>query len=1631
MTIPSIEGRSNTRVTHQRPLNKAQTFPSVLHPAQKISDEFNVNTIAAQLRNSGTWNSALQTLVPHLLVEQNVLLAGRTLIIVDETRRPIASFNSMHPVEDLSERQLATAIRLCAHEDGRFSAIVAHEERPTLADGDSFFRAILAAAARCDAPPVTDDQVQALRATLALQLMNSPQILERAWATTTADIASDDIDAMPFDDAVQAWTAALAKQRREQLDAFALPSFHTLAHGTAAALKDAFLSPASNWWKWGAGQQQTGVPSDSSVVEHGQRFALKPPGFLASLIALALDIAPPSRQHHVAGGIASPLNHEGLRHYLAQTARSSQAMSSAYAFYEKPSPAEEMIGKIRDQLLQGWSDTTLTAAPPLLPLVPAGQTLPVADAQTRSFNQHLTNIDRKVTTLLANLLPWTGVAADAALAPKETEGPDYEIEIERALMWAGQSQREKITLAYHSILDPAAFIDDYIEANIRTYELEHSVSLGLSASSNITVTHIPSRFVNRYLPNKDEDYTHTPYPLREIVTRRYRDELGAKTIVTAEEHAPLLEWLRRNDLQELMEKELSGYRASPRRVDAMKSLYTDMVLARTINYLADSEHPTPYCTAIEDFYVGKLQAKEVQFHGVTLSGVFLIPFQAGGLLFSVDDDTYFEIGTRTHTYYREGSLACENVPDFPDSGAFKQWVLEKLALYSWLDLSARSDAFSYTAARSDGQRWFVAGVTSHDGPLHPFTFTASVGKEDLIERLFAAHMQRVASDIDTLVFTQWEENVEQALDMAKSLGLLLTIAVSAVASGSSMRQLALLLGATATDMGMNLALTAIQSHIADNPNKSVAYWKQALASSIVSALGGTVSALPLARNALASIYSPERIRMAIQLYKHARRIISQSPMRWPARVRWPDLGNAAKIDLLKRSSMSSAAARELTKMVGRTALEQSVSHGFNVDINGEPIDVRAWGEFDLELPRVIHRIVIDLKCVNDALLHIEHVFSNEFPAARHSLMGDPRREAARWIIGRSDPAALNVDDFADVLRRHTSATLTDLDTVDAIHMDVYRPAAGQTFRPYRAASGPIFASSEIARAAFGRVLTTIADAPRARQSDLLFAATMRLHPYGDGNGRVARTLYALAEIRHGHGWFKSLSLDGEQNLSGLPAAIDTQVDWHAQEERLLENNADIETSDSLGIDLQAQHDVSEAGPGTPRFSFSEIGALMNRIRALPTTRAYVTHAAGRSFEAANTMMVFLRHEGYEVGLRKIGIWTGTHRPATLYYVAYAKKPEGRLIVDLTAGQFDSRFTWPLIAQETNWQEVFLNLEVNRNTIIRYKDHDSVRRPSVYEQISFSDASYNSLRPLVEEPIWYRVPLANALRRAQSIVESNGILRAYLAQDASCLAVANGVTTELRAQGIPYEVIGTYIWRSPHERWPENHFAVKAQIDDITIMIDPTTSRFTGGKHFYGELREWKRLSQVSLPQATVRGRYFRSTEQAEMVFSVKSPEPMYAQQGPGQLMLRSLWYDDSLKARALAEFNAMKQVVSLGRRGSNSGLAGVTPEDIGQLFSASYEQTASVLGIRSRRTLMSVMRKPSLERGRQFQTWLNYLSRMEVQEFLSVEEKRGTYDVLRGLIDDDLVSHPDARRINQLQLLKVEIAVQRSRLDQF
>ncbi|MHA6575659.1 hypothetical protein [Pseudomonas yamanorum] len=416
----------------------------------------------------------------------------------------------------------------------------------------------------------------------------------------------------------------------------------------------------------------------------------------------------------------------------------------------------------------------------------------------------------------------------------------------RQMVKEAVKQRLKL---YAPVLQPGAFIEEKIKQGIIEFEARTGKKTGLSPDSRIRVDYAPNVPDSPNLHIRQPVRQSQSFTLREIVTGTYQHviramegPLGVRYKVVGHEQPALIEHLTSTQLQGQMSAALAAYQADAANKDGMTSLYESEIMLRCLEYLSKAAPNSPEFHAVAGFLSGRQQASEVKFHGVTLNGVFLIPMGEGGILFSVDDNKQFHIGTTTNHYLHYGVQKHERVPVYPLTPEFKKWALSKLPVYEQFRYKDQTDAFSISRKSQFGFPSMGIPLSGGQVTHKPFSFhsTSSVG--NLTASLYDGFMQRLKSDIDTLVFTDLERYGLEALEISKAILTLYSTAAMFASFGTGSQLFAL-----ASGLGLGGAYAAAslgQAGISDRPQESAAYLREAI---VAAAMTGAFQAFPLAR----------------------------------------------------------------------------------------------------------------------------------------------------------------------------------------------------------------------------------------------------------------------------------------------------------------------------------------------------------------------------------------------------------------------------------------------------------------------------------------------------------------------------------------------------------------------------------------------------------------------------------------------------------------------------------------------------------------------------------------------------------------------------------------------------------------
>lgn len=708
---------------------------------------------------------------------------------------------------------------------------------------------------------------------------------------------------------------------------------------------------------------------------------------------------------------------------------------------------------------------------------------------------------------------------------------------------------EHVAQLYQPILDPGSYIEDYIRKGIKAFEKRSGRAMYLQPDSYIRVTYYP-----RTHPNMNANGHEGPvsvrrlFTLTEIVTGHYlyesnqmRDPVRREYEITGIEHQALVDTLTAENLQSRMEEELQTYRNNPANVVSMKSFYNEMITLRCLDYLSRPHQVPLYWREVKGFLEGKINASTVLFRGTVLNGVFLIPAgPSGGVLFCVDEDIFFHLGSYSHKYWEKENKV-QMLTVFPQTTKFKEWVLSKIPAWQAMEHEHNESAFQYQT-RDLLTPSFYSGTQFINKIIdHPFTFAECSSRDVLLSKLFDGLMTRLESDIDTLVFSSSEHITAKLLEIAKRVFGISSMALSAAipGTGSALARLSLFMTTLALDV-LYIGTSALQSHVSHRPDEASAFRTDAIIAGVMVGIDLLTGGLPLIRQSTKRTFMLNNINQSIHVYRSVKATSRRILPGVLSEMNWRRLADSRKVNLLVSAVQSSEQGSRLGKMTSRKAVEKSIRNNLILDYEGVKKKSIAWGSYSIELANAQRRLNSDYTRLINTNIHIQQLLAHPPLVPRQTWLGTPVDVAADWITSNSR-SAKTVAQTAELKKRiknalmqHHSADLLDFDTIESLHHAVYQPGEGHLFRDFRSSSDPVFMGSDIAKPGFLKVLNQLESRSIAREmnlADALYATIVRYHPFGDGNGRTARAMYALARLQKGDSPFTALSKLGEDILN--------------------------------------------------------------------------------------------------------------------------------------------------------------------------------------------------------------------------------------------------------------------------------------------------------------------------------------------------------------------------------------------------------------------------------------------------------------------------------------------------------------------
>lgn len=906
--------------------------------------------------------------------------------------------------------------------------------------------------------------------------------------------------------------------------------------------------------------------------------------------------------------------------------------------------------------------------------------------------------------------------------------------------------------AYKPILQPSLFIEQHIVQGIQAFQNVTGSARHYSPDTPVRVGYREILPANPNLQIRAPQIRYQTFALREVVTgtfwhdiRAKRGPLDVRYTAVSYEHQPLIDALRAQDLAGELEKSLAEYQADPRNKQRMSQLYQGQIQQRCLEYLNRHPADSAFYSSVTDFMLGKQQAAEVKFRGVTLNGVVLIPKEQGGLLFSVDDQQYFHIETKNEVYVHYGQRKWQPVPVYPDTPEFRQWVLQKLPVFQQFQYAADANAFALKKEAYHKQAHL--GIPESGGKLSflPLAFEPREDMRDLSEQLFDGLMQRLKSDIDKLVFTDGERRSLDLLDVCKAI-LRLYATVGAVGMGGTG---GVMLGGVLGAAGMGVSHA--QAAISDRPDEAAGYQqeasdytKQVVLSAFLLAAGPAFRPAMLARGGYRTV---AHIKPLLQRYHWLKYQAGRTAAKISTQLRWAQLNDAGKTQQLTKVLAGTAEARALARLVDERTLNQAIRNNLLLDGLGQSKTRFSWGRFAFERFNGQRRLASDLRRLRAVNRQVETLFKTPPVVPRQVMSGDPAAAAAEWIVGRSTSNTLTRAQVERVLRQFRHADINDPKVIDAVHAALYQAPAGQLPRFFRSSSDPVHMGSDVARAGFEKIIR--GSAPSAN-ADRLFATINRYHPYGDGNGRTARTLYALARLREDGTAFKALTAEGENLLLGLQhpatagvAPLINATGGRAQRSRIaVFRSSDLPKHKIPTPRLRTEPvRVIEAHPSyrLPA-EMQDYLTLLQRDRAIADA---IAAPAGKCASLMEPVARFMKAQGMtDIKYRGMFMFNNMAEEKWLnHFVVVGSKQGKPYVFDLTATQFANKgmpaLDKPLILPEAAWADLYRSATTRK--LIKYKDFSSSQRA---EQVFNPQPPVQSPTTFIEDanilhaPSWY-------------------------------------------------------------------------------------------------------------------------------------------------------------------------------------------------------------------------------------------------------------------------------------------------------
>lgn len=928
--------------------------------------------------------------------------------------------------------------------------------------------------------------------------------------------------------------------------------------------------------------------------------------------------------------------------------------------------------------------------------------------------------------------------------------------IDQAVAW--------MNTLYAPILQPSAVVDTAIEASIREYQNSTGTATNLNPQSRIKVVYKEAQPDDPNLHITAAVAKTKSYTLKEVVTGTYlndvrlmRDQFGRRFKVVSIEQKPLVDFIDKGKLRGRLEADFSAYKQRPGLEKSWLTFYGARVNNAASNYVASTHVDHPGHVLMADFMNGDRQASHVKFQGATVNGVFAVTQGQTAVLCSVDGDKCFYIGEQTNAYWKLGERRSENAPVYPTDSEFKQWIQIKLDLFEQLKTARNPAAFDVSKTQFSNNALIGMPLNGGQVNVKPFSFEPCENIMELSQGLYDSSMDRIRSDIDTLIFTDWEQFGLEALEVIKGIMDLYSYSLMFMAPGTgTLLSRAMLAGAGA---GVSLASSGVShlhASISDEPIERDAAQRQAVGSLVAA---GLQVALPVAVEGSVKVVQgasvANRVASQIGYQRFANRYIQSNMPRVLKEVAakrlatgagplprapaidakafgsaasvsntwqrmgvavtqggskpvpgagWLQLNDVQRGTYLADKLLDTNVGRRLALETTQQSVRQSVTHNLRqVTTDAGQPSLNLAGE------RVATQRARSL--LEDEWTRLEA--NNKFlrTMTRHpptlqplEASGAPTQAAASWIAA-SSRVKVPEGRVRQVIEQFRNADLTSISTLDEINRAMSGTSASTIPQVFRPSGRDGLMGSDIAHGAFARNLDSLAVPKGMSRAEWLFALTQTLQPYPAHNDPTARIFYALAQLQDGRGeGFKSLVKLAEQQLSPPVAAVKKSMPV-----KPVAPTAKAVIDTRVEPLRQIDADSSAALPPAMR-------GFMDHLRRNPRLEKAFIAPAGECANAADIVGEFMKDNGFEnIKYRSMLIWNSRNPDGVFNHFFPIGDYQGKTYAfDLTAPQFASKgmpsLAEPMILPEPALMRAYR--DASAKALIKYKDFSNLRSAEV-------------------------------------------------------------------------------------------------------------------------------------------------------------------------------------------------------------------------------------------------------------------------------------------------------------------------------